>query len=148
MSYLNQLHPQTLPTNPANNVSPDPNPRAVVDPPRVVEEANDAWGSDSDNIAPFPRAASGNNTPSLNMSEDSSVSQLRVDKSQRPRGRFQSEAEGTIRRRKRPNYDELVNLGAPSGNTSDLMTPRDSSEGNALRKPLIIKEEGKARLIL
>ncbi|KAJ7483232.1 kinase-like domain-containing protein [Mycena latifolia] len=76
---------------------------------------------------------------------------------QAPRGRFQSDGEGTSRRRPRPSsYDELeakptrsrfesmMDLGALSGNTSasDLLT-RDSSDRRFIRQALIIREEGK-----
>ncbi|KAJ3795230.1 STE/STE11/cdc15 protein kinase [Lentinula aff. detonsa] len=114
---------------------------------------------DSDSLVPFPRSISGDhtNSPSPYSSEDASGSQQRRDKPHQPRGRFQSDVEGSSRRRPRPNsYDELgakparsrfesmVNLGGASGNTSasDLMS-RDSIDGSAVRKPLIIKEEGK-----
>ena len=73
-----------------------------------------------------------------------------------PRGRFQSEIDGSSsRRRPRPqSYDDagakprrsrfesMVNLGAASGtaSASDLM-PRN--EGSAVRQTLIVKEDGK-----
>ncbi|KAJ4469522.1 STE/STE11/cdc15 protein kinase [Lentinula aciculospora] len=114
---------------------------------------------ESDSLVPFPRTVSGDhtNSPSPYSSEDASGSPQRSGKPHQPRGRFQSDIEGSSRRRPRPNsYDELgakparsrfesmVNLGGVSGNTSasDLMS-RDSIDGSAVRKPLIIKEEGK-----
>ncbi|KAF5387299.1 hypothetical protein D9757_005754 [Collybiopsis confluens] len=120
--------------------------------------SDETRGSDGDNLVPFPRTVSVDQTgsPSPYSSEDASGSQPRFDKLP-PRGRFQSDIEGTRRRRPRPNsYDEygaqpsrsrfesMVNLGGASGNTSasDLMS-RDSIDGNAARKPLIIREEGK-----
>ncbi|XP_006461886.1 hypothetical protein AGABI2DRAFT_178864 [Agaricus bisporus var. bisporus H97] len=75
-----------------------------------------------------------------------------------PRGRFQSEINGSSRVKLRPNsYDELgarpvrsriesmVNLGradAALASASDLMV-RDSADGSAVRKTLVVKEEGK-----
>jgi hypothetical protein len=77
-----------------------------------------------------------------------------------PRGRFQSEVDGSSsRRRPRPNsYDEfgakprrsrfesMVNLGVASGeqaSASDLMA-RDATEGSMSRQTLVVREEGKA----
>ncbi|KIK61777.1 hypothetical protein GYMLUDRAFT_42823 [Collybiopsis luxurians FD-317 M1] len=131
-------------------------------PSALLPKANggdDARGSDSDGLIPFPRTVSGDHagSSSPHSSEDASGSQQRLDKPHLPRGRFQSDIEGSSRRRPRPNsYDEygakpvrsrfesMVNLGGASGNTSasDLLS-RDSVDGSAVRKPLIIKEEGK-----
>jgi hypothetical protein len=77
-----------------------------------------------------------------------------------PRGRFQSEVDGSSsRRRPRPNsYDEfgakprrsrfesMFNLGVASGeqaSASDLMA-RDATEGSMSRQTLVVREEGKA----
>jgi hypothetical protein len=122
---------------------------------------------------PFPRAVSGEspspfNTPSQSQS-------LQVDPLERagstssasspslvPRGRFQSEADGSSsRRRPRPNlYDELgakprrswfesmVNLGVASGeqaSASDLMA-RDATDGSMSRQTLVVTEERRHQL--
>lgn len=124
--------------------------------PRDVDESR---SSDSDKMVPFPLTTSGENTPSISPHSSSGDNPAGNSAAPRPpRGRFQSDIEGSSSRRIRPNlYDELgpkptrsrfesmVNLGvASSGNTSasDLMS-RDSMEGSAVRKPLIIREEGK-----
>ncbi|KAF8825708.1 hypothetical protein HHX47_DHR6000200 [Lentinula edodes] len=134
-------------------------PRRHSTKPRPAHLLPRGVNDDSDSLVPFPRSVSGENTnsPSPYSSEDASGSQQRLEKPHQPRGRFQSDIEGSSRRRPRPNsYDELgakparsrfesmVNLGGASGNTSasDLMS-RDSIDGSAVRKPLIIKEEGK-----
>ncbi|KAF9482547.1 Pkinase-domain-containing protein [Pholiota conissans] len=107
---------------------------------------------------PFPRsvsAAAGDHagTPSPRSSTG-------LDNGDRPRflrGRFQSDVEGSARRKERPNsYDELsaasprlrfesmVNLGGPSAHASasDLLA-RDSVDGSAVRMRLIVREDGK-----
>ncbi|KAJ3839692.1 Pkinase-domain-containing protein [Lentinula raphanica] len=134
-------------------------PRRHSTKPRTHLLSKGSTNDDNDSPVPFPRSFSGDhtNSPSPYSSEDASGSQQRLDKPYPPRGRFQSDIEGSNRRRPRPNsYDELgakparsrfesmVNLGGASGNTSasDLMS-RDSIDGSAVRKPLIIKEEGK-----
>ncbi|KAF7308545.1 Cell division control protein [Mycena chlorophos] len=110
----------------------------------------------TDALVPFPRSVSGDNSPAAGSSPpDRSVSPL--EKPRPPRGRFQSDVEGTSRRRPRPSsYDELgakpsrsrfesmINLGGGSSNASasDLMS-RDSLDGSFVRKALIIREEGK-----
>ncbi|KAF9266954.1 hypothetical protein L218DRAFT_996486 [Marasmius fiardii PR-910] len=121
---------------------------------------DDARESDREALVPFPRTVSadhsGSASPRVPCDELSGVS-VALDKASRPsRGRIQSDLQGS-RRRPRPNsYDELgakptrsrfesmVNLGVGSSNASsnDLMA-RDSMDGSAVRKPLIIKEEGK-----
>ncbi|KAK0488943.1 STE/STE11/cdc15 protein kinase [Armillaria novae-zelandiae] len=125
----------------------------------VPKNADESRGSDSDKMVPFPRTASGEHTPSISPHSSSGDGPSGSSDVPRPlRGRFQSDIEGSSRRRTRPSsYDELgakptrsrfesmVNLGvASSGNTSasDLLS-RDSMEGSAVRKPLIIREEGK-----
>jgi hypothetical protein len=79
-----------------------------------------------------------------------------------PRGRFQSEVDGSSSRRRRPrpnSYDEfgiqpmrrsrfesMVNLGVASAghaSASDLMA-RDVTEGSVSRQTLVIREEGKS----
>ncbi|KXN87406.1 Cytokinesis protein sepH [Leucoagaricus sp. SymC.cos] len=80
------------------------------------------------------------------------------DKPRLVRGRFQSEINGSSRVKQRPNsFDELgakqsrtrfesmVNLGRADSalaSASDLMA-RDSMDGSAVRKTLVVKEEGK-----
>ncbi|KAK0467032.1 STE/STE11/cdc15 protein kinase [Desarmillaria tabescens] len=125
----------------------------------VPKNVDESRGSDSDKMVPFPRTASGEHTPRISPHSSSGDSPAGSSDAPRPlRGRFQSDIEGSSRRRTRPSsYDELgakparsriesmVNLGvASSGNTSasDLLS-RDSMEGSAVRKPLIIREEGK-----
>ncbi|KAG6813166.1 hypothetical protein H0H92_013573 [Tricholoma furcatifolium] len=123
-------------------------------PKNVVHFARneDSEPHDFDNSqVPFPRAAS--TEPSGVPSSPPKVE----DKPRLARGRFQSDNDSSSQRRTRPNsYDELghkpmrtriesmVNLGAGSANTSasDLLS-RDSVDGSALRKTLIVREEGK-----
>ncbi|KAJ7155370.1 Pkinase-domain-containing protein [Mycena crocata] len=110
----------------------------------------------SDSLVPFPRTASGDHSPAGSSPPERAISPL-SDKPRHPRGRFQSDVEGSSRRRPRPSsYDELgakpsrsrfesmMNLGVASGNTSasDLLT-RDSLDGSFVRQALIIREEGK-----
>ncbi|KAI0953922.1 hypothetical protein AcV7_007316 [Taiwanofungus camphoratus] len=122
--------------------------------------------TDSESRVPFPRAVSGERHtppsdragvafPSDTSNPDTNVSH---DKPRQPRGRFQSEIDGSSSRRKpRPNsYDELgakprrsrfesmVNLGVVTSNASasDLMN-RDSYDGKGGRGTLVVKEEGK-----
>ena len=126
---------------------------------------------------PFPRAVSGESpspfsTPSQSQSSPqfehaggpfsitSSASASASSPSLIPRGRFQSEVDGSSsRRRPRPDsYDEfgakprrsrfesMVNLGVASGeqaSASDLMA-RDATEGSMSRQTLVVREEGKA----
>ncbi|KAJ7504345.1 STE/STE11/cdc15 protein kinase [Mycena galericulata] len=116
---------------------------------------SDSRERSSDSLVPFPRTASGEHSPA-GSSPPRATSPL-SDKPRPPRGRFQSDVEGTSRRRPRPSsYDELgtrpsrsrfesmMNLGVASGNTSasDLLT-RDSLDGSFVRQALIIREEGK-----
>ena len=101
-------------------------------------------------------AAAGGGSISATSSADASASSPSLI----PRGRFQSEVDGSSsRRRPRPNsYDEfgakprrsrfesMVNLGVASGeqaSASDLMA-RDATEGSVSRQTLVVREEGKA----
>lgn len=124
---------------------------------------------DSDSMVPFPRTVSAeNSTPPLDRPDALSCSASPAssktseatanERPRQPRGRFQSEIDGSSSRRKqRPeSYDELgakprrsrfesmINLGAASSNASasDLLS-RDSYEGSAVRQTLIVKEDGK-----
>ncbi|KAG7093683.1 hypothetical protein E1B28_007341 [Marasmius oreades] len=123
--------------------------------------SDDTRDSDGEALVPFPRTVSADHSgsaspPPPSTDEPSGVS-IAFEKAARPpRGRIQSDMQGTRRRPRPSSYDELgakptrsrfesmVNLGGGSGNasSSDLMS-RDSMDGNAVRKPLIIKEEGK-----
>lgn len=108
----------------------------------------------SEHLVPFPRTPSGEHgPPSPSPREDRPPD---VEKPRLHRGRFQSDIEGSKRRPRPSSYDELgakpsrsriesmVNLGAASSNASasDLIH-RDSMDGSAVRKTLIVKEEGK-----
>ncbi|KAJ6581497.1 hypothetical protein B0H19DRAFT_927936 [Mycena capillaripes] len=120
----------------------------------LVPRSNSREGS-SDSLVPFPRSASGEHSPVGSSPPDRATSPL-SDRPRIPRGRFQSDIEGTSRRRPRPSsYDELgakptrsrfesmMNLGVASNNTSasDLLS-RDSLDGSFVRQALIIREEG------
>lgn len=117
---------------------------------------SDSRERSNDSLVPFPRTASGEHSPAGSSPPDRATSPL-ADKPRLPRGRFQSDVEGSSRRRPRPSsYDELgakpsrsrfesmMNLGVASGNTSasDLLK-RDSLDGSFVRQALIIREEGK-----
>ncbi len=123
-------------------------PRGSLDEPR---------GSDKEVMVPFPRTVSGEHTPVAASSRSSSGDDPAPATEHRPlRGRFQSDIEGTSRRRPRPNsYDEMgakpaarsrfesmVNLGTGNASASDLLA-RDAVDGSAVRKALIIREDGK-----
>ncbi|KAF9047085.1 hypothetical protein BDZ89DRAFT_25562 [Hymenopellis radicata] len=122
-------------------------PRGSLDEPR---------GSDKEVMVPFPRTVSGEHTPAAVSSRSSSGDDPAPVTEHRPlRGRFQSDIEGTSRRRPRPNsYDEMgakparsrfesmVNLGTGNASASDLLA-RDAMDGSAVRKALIIREDGK-----
>ncbi|KAJ8462505.1 hypothetical protein ONZ45_g17910 [Pleurotus djamor] len=115
--------------------------------------------ADSDSLVPFPRSVSGDHsgTPSPRPASNDELSNA-ADRPRLLRGRFQSDVQGdSSRRRARPNsYDEIgakpqrsrfesmVNLGVASNtaSASDIMS-RDSLDGSAVRRPLIIREEGK-----
>ncbi|KAF8892268.1 hypothetical protein BD779DRAFT_1670592 [Infundibulicybe gibba] len=115
-------------------------------------------GSDNDPV-PFPRATSGEHSggspsPRNSSGDDPSAS----NKPRLPRGRFQSEIEGAgSNRRGRPEpygelgarpsrsrFESMVNLGVASStaSASDLIS-RDSMDGSAVRKTLVLKEDGK-----
>ncbi|EPQ56313.1 hypothetical protein GLOTRDRAFT_120867 [Gloeophyllum trabeum ATCC 11539] len=118
--------------------------------------------TDADPRVPFPRTVSGEH---LGTGQGSSADVSRrptspaEDKPRQPRGRFQSEIEGSSsRRRPRPNsyddmgakpgrtrFESMVNLGVVSSNASasDLMS-RNSMDGSAVRETLIVREDGKA----
>ncbi|KAJ6518809.1 Pkinase-domain-containing protein [Mycena sanguinolenta] len=134
---------------PARRASAKPRSGSLV--PR-----SDSRERSNDSLVPFPRTASGDHSPASSSPPDRATSPL-SDKPRPPRGRFQSDVEGSSRRRPRPSsYDELgakpsrsrfesmMNLGVASGNTSasDLLT-RDSFDGSFVRQTLIIREEGK-----
>ncbi|CCM01816.1 uncharacterized protein FIBRA_03884 [Fibroporia radiculosa] len=124
---------------------------------------------DSESRVPFPRTVSAEHGTPPAADPPARVSSPAVPESKQdvyaceskprqPRGRFQSEIEGSSARRKaRPNsvddlgaqprrsrFESMVNLGVATGNASasDLIT-RDSYEGSAVRQTLIVKEEGK-----
>lgn len=121
----------------------------------------------NDDLVPFPRTVSGEHgtPPSQGVRFPSSVTDNAKpsssagihDNPRQPRGRFQSEIDGSSSRRKqRPNsYDEMgakrrtrfesmVNLGGGSGNTSASDLLNRESYGSAVRQTLIVKEDGKA----
>ncbi|KII87368.1 hypothetical protein PLICRDRAFT_177128 [Plicaturopsis crispa FD-325 SS-3] len=154
--------PDGLPSNRLmlrRSSSKGPRPNGVY-----IPRSDDARASrdDVDAPVPFPRTVSGEHaTPSPthgSSSEDRQGDASNVPRG--PRGRFQSEIEGSsARRRARPNsYDEygnkprrtrfesMVNLGvgvgAGNASASDLMS-RDSLDGSAVRQTLIVREEGK-----
>jgi hypothetical protein len=127
-------------------------PRGSQDDPR---NSNDS----GDSLVPFPRAVSGGAaSPSPSSSFDSRPVVEPPgphDRPRLPRGRFQSDIEGSTRRARPSSYDEMgrprrsrfesmVNLGVATSNASasDLMN-RDSVDGSVVRKTLVIKEEGK-----
>ncbi|KAI0322777.1 hypothetical protein OF83DRAFT_1048659 [Amylostereum chailletii] len=142
-------------------------PRSGVYMPRRNSPDEEDQGSPgSDSPVPFPRTVSaehgGGSTPTSQDTPSSSETPPRSsfeDRRLLPRGRFQSEVDGSsTRRRPRPNsYDEfgakprrsrfesMVNLGVASSNASasDLL-PRDAMEGSAVKQTLIVREEGKA----
>ncbi|KAJ7765490.1 STE/STE11/cdc15 protein kinase [Mycena maculata] len=137
-----------------NSTKPGPH-RANSLAPRS-DSRDRSSGSGSDALVPFPRTASGEHSPAGSSPPERATSPL-SDKPRPPRGRFQSDVEGSSRRRPRPSsYDELgarpsrsrfesmMNLGVASGNTSasDLLS-RDSLDGSLVRQALIIREEGK-----
>ncbi|GLB41928.1 putative STE STE11 cdc15 protein kinase [Lyophyllum shimeji] len=115
----------------------------------------DSADSGSDSPVPFPRTVSGEHggTPSP-VSGPSSLD----DRPRVIRGRFQSDInDSSARLRPRPiSHDELgakpmrsrfesmVNLGVGSANASasDLLS-RDSLDGSAVRKTLVLREDGK-----
>ncbi|KAF7370599.1 Cell division control protein [Mycena sanguinolenta] len=68
---------------------------------------SDSRERSNDSLVPFPRTASGEHSPASSSPPDRATSPL-SDKPRLPRGRFQSDVEGSSRRRPRPSsYDEL-----------------------------------------
>lgn len=118
----------------SNSASPSPSPDGVT---RV----------------PFPRSVSGEQS-GVSVMEGSAVA---AQQSRLSRGRFQSEVGDSTRRKPRPNsYDELgakpnrsriesmISLGGASSSNFSASDIRNSMDGSAVRKTLIIKEEGKS----
>ncbi|KZT71958.1 hypothetical protein DAEQUDRAFT_80217 [Daedalea quercina L-15889] len=131
---------------------------------------SDSRSQDSETRVPFPRTVSADHTPALaqDRSGESTPAASSTtskpdspgphDKPRQPRGRFQSEVDGSSSRRKprpesydelgakprRSRYESMVNLGVVTSNASasDILT-RDSYEGTAVRQTLIVKEDGK-----
>ncbi|KAI0705188.1 hypothetical protein BC835DRAFT_1410063 [Cytidiella melzeri] len=119
-------------------------------------------GVDSSTPVPFPRTASAE--PSSTPPQGVHFPRELVakggaggsdERARQPRGRFQSEIDGTSSRRKpRPNsyddagakpgrtrFESMVNLGGSSGATSasDLLR----GDGSAVRKTIVVREDGK-----
>ncbi|KAF4593894.1 hypothetical protein EYR40_008689 [Pleurotus pulmonarius] len=135
--------------------SSKPGSRSGVYLPRNLSDDRRNSG-DSDSLVPFPRTVSGEHgaaSPAPRPATDDPL----LERPRLVRGRFQSEIQGESSRKRRPNsYDDLgakpqrsrfesmVNLGVASNNpsASDLIS-RDSMDGSAVRRPLIIREEGK-----
>jgi hypothetical protein len=108
-------------------------------------------------LVPFPRTASGENSPVPSSDGAPRTDNFGNDRPRQLRGRFQSEIEGmSARRRARPNsyddmpnkprqmrFESMINLGVVTSNASasDLLS-RDSI-GSAVRRTLIVREEGK-----
>ncbi|KAF5383862.1 hypothetical protein D9615_003632 [Tricholomella constricta] len=128
-----------------------PQRNAVYLSPRSEE----SYDSDIDAPVPFPRTVSAEHSGSPSPINGPLTSD------ERPRilrGRFQSDVNDlSARRRARPNshdelgamparsrFESMVNLGAGSANASasDLLS-RDSLDGSAVRKTLILREDGK-----
>jgi hypothetical protein len=125
-----------------------------------LDDLRNASGS-GDFLVPFPEVAGGHGhrSPCPSPAVDSRASTDPSGPHERPRlprGRFQSDVEGSTRRARPSSYDELgarprrsriesmVNLGVATSNASasDLIT-RDSVDESVVRKTLIIKEDGK-----
>ena len=113
--------------------------------------------SSDDPLVPFPQTSSGDRSSPPTGDGPLGVS----EKPRVPRGRFRSDIDSSsARRRDRPISDDaagpklgrariesMMNLGANSRNASasDLLSsPRDSLDGSAVRRTLIIREDGKA----
>lgn len=108
---------------------------------------------------PFPRTASGESSAVQSSGGAPRVDGSGNDRPRQLRGRFQSEIEGiSARRRTRPNsYDDVTNkarqmrfesminlgVGFSNANASDILS-RESMDGSAVRRTLIVREEGKA----
>jgi hypothetical protein len=109
-------------------------------------------------LVPFP---SGATSPSPVSSDGRGSEGVAEEKPRVPRGRFQSDIEGgagsrrqgqgqklsshdEVRKGVRPRIGSMANLGGASSNASasDLLT-RESEDGSAVRKTLIVREEGK-----
>lgn len=119
---------------------------------------SDSHSQDSDSRVPFPRAVSADHTNGQSAVPAKPEVTAPQERPRQPRGRFQSEIDGSSSRRKgRPNsYDDLgakprrsrfesmVNLGVVTSNASasDLLS-RDPYEGSAVRQTLIVREDGK-----
>ncbi|KAG6860876.1 hypothetical protein C0995_006431 [Termitomyces sp. Mi166 len=126
-------------------------PRNAV---RFAPQNGGSRDSDNDSHVPFPRVAFVEPGGSSSHESPPKV----IEEKPRIRGRFQSDInDSSSRQRVRPkSHDELgsrplrsriesmVNLGAGSANASasDLLV-RSSEDGSAVRKTLIIREEGK-----
>ncbi|CAL1715053.1 unnamed protein product [Somion occarium] len=164
-------------TSPDGSVSPTPRIMIRRNSSRTGAHRNGVYiprnadepRSSDDDLVPFPRTVSGEHGtppsqgihfpgPVLDLAKSAPSAGV-PDRPRQPRGRFQSEIDGSSSRRKqRPNsYDEMgakprrtrfesmVNLGGPSSNASasDLLN-RDSYEGSTVRQTLVVKEDGKA----
>ncbi|KAI5120381.1 hypothetical protein M0805_006903 [Coniferiporia weirii] len=106
---------------------------------------------------PFPRAVSGEHPGILDASTAAtSAAGSMAQQNRLARGRFQSDVDAGTRRRPRPNsYDELgakphrsriesmVSLGGASSSNFSASDIRSSMDGSAVRKTLIIRDEGK-----
>ncbi|KZT09938.1 uncharacterized protein LAESUDRAFT_756159 [Laetiporus sulphureus 93-53] len=132
----------------------------------------DSCSRDSDARVPFPRTVSAEHTAppspldragvqSPEAADDAPKSKVNSsnDRPRQPRGRFQSEIDGSSSRRKpRPNsydemgakprrsrYESMVNLGVVTSNASasDLLSNPTLQDGSAVRQTLIVKEDGK-----
>lgn len=128
--------------------------------PRSVSGERSGTPSPSPRMEACVRLAGNPSTSTASGSVDSSANTNTNtnEKPRPPRGRFQSEINGSSRVKQRPNsYDELgakpsrarfesmVNLGRADpamASASDLMV-RDSMDGSAVRKTLVVREEGK-----
>ncbi|KAL0575977.1 Protein kinase of the Mitotic Exit Network, partial [Marasmius crinis-equi] len=157
-----------LPSSSASKVlirrhSGRPSSRNGLNPPgsRNSGSGDDPRDSDGEAMVPFPRTVSadqsGSPSPRTGSGDEPSGLSIALEKNRPPRGRFQSDVQGSKRRPRPSSYDEygakpgsrsriesMVNLGVGSGSASasDLLS-RDSMDGSAVRKPLIIREEGK-----
>ncbi|KAL5536788.1 CDC15_1 [Sanghuangporus sanghuang] len=104
---------------------------------------------------PFPRAVSGEHPVNAEISATTAAASA-AQQSRYSRGRFQSDVDAGSRRRPRPNsYDELgakphrsriesmVSIGGASSSNFSASDIRSSMDGSAMRKTLIIRDEGK-----
>ncbi|KAF9563140.1 hypothetical protein CPC08DRAFT_761081 [Agrocybe pediades] len=127
----------------------------------ALAAGNGGGGTISASISvPFPRSVSGSGeTPSPRSSTGLEHQQQMQDRPRIIRGRFQSDVEGSARRRARPNsldelgdlraglggrsphrtrFESMVNLGAASASGGD-----SKEEGSAVRMRLVVREDGK-----